>query len=414
MTDTAIATPSAQALAPVLAKDRIFNLDMLRGFAVLGILAVNAMAFAWPIDLQMSEAARPFALTGANGVGHWVVDIFFYDKFRTLFTMLFGVSVFLVGGDGSDPARGKLLVRRLLWLLAFGAIHGLAFWFGDILLHYAYCGLIVMLMRRWSAKRLLWIGGGISLFWGLVAVGFTLLFANLGPQFEEAMKAGQPQITPADVMATVEVYRTGALGALKENAEAWAMLQLVMSPVLIPITVPLMMLGLGLFKSGFLAGRSPVWIYVVLIAAAAANLAVFGIVKWGEMNGQTFSPGGLGEAAGGLAPLITLGYASLLILMARFGLKPLVAVFVPVGRMAFTNYLTQTLIMVTLFYAPWGPKWFGTMEPAALWGVVGAIWVAQIVWSPLWLSRFQMGPFEWAWRCLTYGRHVPLRKGAAV
>lgn len=414
MTDTAIATPSAQALAPVLAKDRIFNLDMLRGFAVLGILAVNAMAFAWPIDLQMSEAARPFALTGANGVGHWVVDIFFYDKFRTLFTMLFGVSVFLVGGDGSDPARGKLLVRRLLWLLAFGAIHGLAFWFGDILLHYAYCGLIVMLMRRWSAKRLLWIGGGISLFWGLVAVGFTLLFANLGPQFEEAMKAGQPQITPVDVMATVEVYRTGALGALKENAEAWAMLQLVMSPVLIPITVPLMMLGLGLFKSGFLAGRSPVWIYVVLIAAAAANLAVFGIVKWGEMNGQTFSPGGLGEAAGGLAPLITLGYASLLILMARFGLKPLVAVFVPVGRMAFTNYLTQTLIMVTLFYAPWGPKWFGTMEPAALWGVVGAIWVAQIVWSPLWLSRFQMGPFEWAWRCLTYGRRVPLRKGAAV
>ncbi|PZO05548.1 MAG: DUF418 domain-containing protein [Alphaproteobacteria bacterium] len=414
MTDTAIATPSARALAPVLAKDRIFNLDMLRGFAVLGILAVNAMAFAWPIDLQMSEAARPFALTGANGVGHWVVDIFFYDKFRTLFTMLFGVSVFLVGGDGSDPARGKLLVRRLLWLLVFGAIHGLAFWFGDILLHYAYCGLIMMLMRRWSAKRLLWIGGGISLLWGLVAVGFTLLFANLGPQFEEAMKAGQPQITPADVMATVEIYRTGVLGALTENAEAWGMLQLVVSPILIPITVPLMMLGLGLFKSGFLSGRSPVWVYSILIAAAAANLGVFGIVKWGEMNGQTFSPGGLGEAAGGLAPLITLGYASLLILMARFGLKPLVAVFVPVGRMAFTNYLTQTLIMVTLFYAPWGPKWFGTMEPAALWGVVGAIWVAQIVWSPLWLSRFQMGPFEWAWRCLTYGRRVPLRKGAAA
>lgn len=414
MTDTALVTGSPKGLSPVEAKDRIFNLDMLRGFAVLGILAVNAAAFAWPIDMMMSETARPFALTGANGVGHWVVDVFFYDKFRTLFTMLFGVSVFLVGGDGSDPARGKLLVRRLLWLLAFGAIHGLAFWFGDILLHYAYCGLIMMLMRRWSAKRLLWIGGGISLFWGLVAVGFTLLFANLGPEFEEAMKAGQAQVTPADVMAKVEVYRASILGALTENAKAWAMLQLVMSPILIPITVPLMMLGLALFKSGFLSGRSPIWIYAVLIVAAVANLAVFGVIKWGEMNGQTFSPGGLGEAAGGLAPLITLGYASLLIVAARFGLKPLMAVFVPVGRMAFTNYLTQTLIMVTLFYAPWGPKWYGTMEPAALWGVVGSIWAAQIVWSPLWLSRFQMGPFEWAWRCLSYGRRVPLRKGAAA
>ena len=413
MADTTVTTSSAQALAPVTAKDRIFNLDMLRGFAVLGILAVNAMAFAWPLDLQMSETARPFALTGANGVGHWVVDIFFYDKFRTLFTLLFGVSVFLVGGDGSDPARGRVLVRRLLWLLAFGAIHGLAFWFGDILLHYGYCGLIMMLMRGWPAKRLLWIGGGITLAWGLIAVGFTLLFANLGPEFEEAMKAGQPQVTPADVMATVEVYRTSVVGAFIENAKGWGMLQLMVSPMLIPVSVPLMMLGLGLFKSGFLAGRSPVWIYLVLVAAAAANLAVFAFVKWGEMQGQTFAPGGLGEAAGGLAPLITLGYASLLILAARFALKPLMAIFAPVGRMAFTNYLTQTLIMVTLFYAPWGPKWFGTMEPAALWGVVGAIWVVQIIWSPLWLSRFEMGPFEWVWRCLSYGRRVPLRKVAA-
>ncbi|MGV9008268.1 DUF418 domain-containing protein [Brevundimonas sp.] len=413
MTDTTVATSSAQALAPVTAKDRIFNLDMLRGFAVLGILAVNAIAYAWPIDMLMSETARPFVLTGANGVGHWVVDVFFYDKFRTLFTMLFGVSVFLVGGDGSDPARGKLLVRRLLWLGAFGVIHGLAFWFGDILLHYAYCGLLMMLMRRWSAERLLWIGGGISLLWGLVTVGLALLSANF-PQFEAAMKAGQPQITPADIMATVEVYRTSVAGAFLENAKAWGLLQVPMSPFLIPVTVPLMMLGLGLFKSGFLAGRSPIWIYAVLIAAAAANLAVFAIVKWGEMHGQSFAPGGLGEAAGGLAPLITLGYASLLILAARFGLKPLMAVFAPVGRMAFTNYLSQTLIMVTLFYAPWGPKWFGTMEPATLWGVVGAIWVAQIIWSPLWLSRFEMGPFEWVWRCLSYGRRVPLRKATAA
>jgi len=103
-----------------------------------------------------------------------------------------------------------------------------------------------------------------------------------------------------------------------------------------------------------------------------------------------------------------------LILMVRFGLKGITRIFVPVGRMAFTNYLTQTLIMVTLYYAPWGPMWFGTHSPVEMWQVVGAVWVAQLIWSPLWLSVFSMGPLEWVWRCLTYGRMVPIRKAAAA
>jgi uncharacterized protein len=86
--------------------------------------------------------------------------------------------------------------------------------------------------------------------------------------------------------------------------------------------------------------------------------------------------------------------------------------FAPVGRMAFTNYLTQTLIMVTLYYAPWGPMWFGTHSPSEMWMTVGAIWIAQLIWSPLWLSVFSMGPLEWLWRCLSYGRMVPIRKPA--
>ena len=82
--------------------------------------------------------------------------------------------------------------------------------------------------------------------------------------------------------------------------------------------------------------------------------------------------------------------------------------------MAFTNYLTQTLIMTSLFYMPWGPRWFGEVTPAGLWPIVAAIWVLQLIWSPLWLKRFEMGPLEWVWRCLTYGRRVPFRKVAAA
>lgn len=400
----------AVALAPVGIKDRIFNLDMLRGWAILGILAVNAMAFAWPVSVEMG-GAHPYPDTAANQWGHWVTDVFFADKMRTLFTMLFGVSIFLVGGERSDLARGKLLRSRLFWLAVFGLIHGLAFWYGDILLHYAYCGLLVMLMRSMKPAPLLWIGGGVTLLWGLIATFAPIIFAGLGPEFAAKMEAGQPKVSTEDVMATVAVYKAG-IGPWVENAKAWLMLQ-GMSLMLIPVSVPLMMFGLGLFKSGFFGGRSPAWLYILIVLVAAANLAVFGWATLPGVDPETLPIKGLDDAAGGMAPLITVGYASLLILLTRFGLKAVTSVLVPVGRMAFTNYLTQTLIFTTLFYMPWGPQWFGTMGPGGLWGVVGGIWIAQLIWSPLWLSAFSMGPLEWVWRCLTYGRMVPLRKASA-
>ncbi len=411
----AVDTESARApggLAPVGAKDRIYNLDMLRGWAILGILAVNAISFAWPFQLTMSEAPPPGVLSQADLIGLWVTDVFFSDKMRTLFTMLFGVSVFLVGGERSDSDRGRLLRRRLLWLGLIGAIHGAVFWYGDILLHYAYCGLLLMLMRSWSARRLLWIGGSITLLWGLVATGGYWAMANLPPEFASKMQAGMPASDPAAIQAAIDLYRTGWPAGLLANLQTWATFQLMATPFLILVTVPLMMVGLGLFKSGYLSGRSPIWVYLLVILAGGANLAAFAWWGWQEaMAGEGADPtGGLAAAAGGMAPLITLFYASVLILITRFGLKALTAIFVPVGRMAFTNYLTQTLIMVTLYYAPWGPMWFGTHGPAEMWMVVGAVWLAQLIWSPLWLSVFSMGPLEWLWRCLSYGRMVPLLK----
>ena len=403
---------AAGGLSPTAPADRIFQLDVLRGWAILGILAVNAVAFAWPFQVMVAEAPPPGATSHADLVGYWVTDVFFHDKFRTLFTMLFGVSVFLVGGEKTDERRGALLWRRLLWLGVFGLLHGVVLWYGDILLHYAYCGLLMMLMRSWSARRLLWIGGAISLLWAVVASAAAWGMANMPAEMAAQMEAGRPASSPEVIAEAVAAYRAGWPGGLMENIKVWATFQLMASPFLIPVTVPLMMLGLGLFKSGYLSGRAPLWTYLLIILIGGANLAVFAVWGWQEtMAPEGADPtNGLAAAAGGAAVLITLFYASVLILLIRFGLKPLVAWLAPVGRMAFTNYLTQTLIMVSLYYAPWGPMWFGEHGPAQIWAVVGAIWVAQIVWSPLWLSVFSMGPLEWIWRCLTYGRMVPIRK----
>ena len=412
--DVDSAPQARPVLTPVQPKDRIYNLDVLRGWAILGILAVNAISFAWPFQLIMSESPPPGVLSQADHIGLWVTDVFFADKMRTLFTMLFGVSIFLVGGERFDEDRGRLLRRRVLWLGLIGLIHGAVLWYGDILLHYAYCGLLVMMMRSWSARRLLWVGGSITLFWGLVATAGYWGMANMPAEFAAKMQAGMPATDPATIQAVVELYRSGWPTGLLENLKTWATFQLMASPFLIPVTVPLMLLGLGLFKSGYLSGRSPLWVYLLVLLAGGANLAAFAWWGWQEAMAPegTDPTRGLAAAAGGMAPLITLFYATVLILINRFGLKVLTAMFAPVGRMAFTNYLSQTLIMMTLYYAPWGPMWFGTHSPSEMWMVVIAIWVAQLIWSPLWLSIFSMGPLEWLWRCLTYGRRVPIRKPA--
>ncbi|MBB5747207.1 DUF418 domain-containing protein [Brevundimonas variabilis] len=413
----------AAALAPVAVKDRVVTLDVLRGFAVLGILAMNAAAFAWPFDLMMSPDLAPYLNNGilapADRTAAWVNDVFFSDKMRSLFSMLFGVSIFLVGGERSDRARGALLQRRLLWLGLIGLIHGLVFWFGDILLLYALSGLIMLLCRSWSAKKLLWVGGGITLFFALCQAGGSIGMAALPP--DVAAKFGGSGsnpfgATPESIVQSIAVYKDGLFGNFIANAKGWVFSALFALPIMPFATVPLMMIGLGLYKTGFWAGRAPVWIYGLLMALTAVNLSFLGLYEGQELAvPKAENPSrGLADAMGSFAPLVTLGYASALILLSTRGAAIVTRIFAPVGRMAFTNYLTQTLIMTSLFYMPWGPRWFGEVTPAGLWPIVGAIWVLQLVWSPLWLARFEMGPLEWVWRCLTYGRRVPFRKVAVA
>jgi uncharacterized protein len=111
------------------------------------------------------------------------------------------------------------------------------------------------------------------------------------------------------------------------------------------------------------------------------------------------------------SPFGTLFYVSLLILILKSGvLGFLLKMLAATGRMAFTNYIAQSLIMTTIF---WHMGHFGEVSRPELWAVVGGVWLAQIIWSPIWLSIFTMGPLEWVWRCLTYKRSVPLLRSRA-
>lgn len=397
---------------PVAADQRVVTLDVLRGAAVLGILAVNAAFFSLPLEaLDMAPEQSPFpAVPGASGVAQWVVDVFFTQKFVTLFSMLFGVSIFLVGGERGDEAKGRVLRRRLMFLALFGLIHGAAFWYGDILLLYAWSGLFVMLMRSMSAKSLIWIGAGATVFLATLQAAFVLAMVH----FPEVMAGLNESVSDTAVADAIAAYQSGWAGAMLQNLKAWGFATTASLLMYVFSIVPLMMLGMGLFKAGFFHGRVPTWIYLALIAGGATVLTLLGVLQWRELQ-----VGPVAEGTGGWAAvaesyplIITLAYASALILATTRGVGWLRQALVPVGRMAFTNYLTQTLIMTTIFYMPWGPRLFGQVDYPMQWAIVVGVWALQLIWSPLWLSKFTMGPLEWLWRRLSYGRGLPLRRTA--
>lgn len=411
MTEAAVSTSERDPVAepmPVRRADRLFSLDVVRGFAVLGILAVNAITFGMPEPVMMNPSLQPGGLEGEAATAWQVMHVFFQDKMRTLFSMLFGASIFLIGGERSDLTRGKLLRKRLFWLGLFGLAHGLFFWFGDILLLYALTGFVVMLTRSWSARRLLIVGAALNVALSALYVG-AIAVMRLAPP--EALADMNWDASPERIAGMIAEYQGTALDTTMTLMGNWVSTVPFMAIGFIPATAALMMIGMGLFKAGFLAGRSPTWIYGLFIVLGAAAAALI----WRESSAVINAGFPLVEtlmrpANTLLAPLVSLGYASLLILLARFGLRLILTPLARAGQMAFTNYLTQTLIMTTIFYGGRGLGYFGQVGWPEMWMVIIAVWVVQLIWSPLWLSQFTMGPLEWIWRRLTYGKGVALRR----
>jgi uncharacterized protein len=398
--------------APVSPDARILHLDVLRGLAVLGILLVNAPAFAMPIDVADHPLRSPLPFEAADQSAWWAMSTFFHQKFVTLFSMLFGVSLFLVGGERhADAERERVLRRRLFWLIVFGVVHGAVIWFGDILTLYGLMGLIMLRCRSWPPTRLLLVGAVLVLFTTLLMVGSQIGMDLAGPD-------GGP--VPADALAsTVEVrasiaeHQSGLGGSQWANLRMWGFLVIAQLIGFGPLTLGLMMWGLALFRLGVLQGRAPTRTYLLMAAAGGAALAVIGWSAQDQLrDGFPASTAGFDDLPNfTLAAVVTLGYIATVNLALRGRLlRPVFLALAPVGRMAFTNYIAQSLIMTTIFYAGRGFGLFGRLDWAEWSAIVIAVWALQLVWSPLWLSRFTMGPLEWLWRRLSYGRDIPLRR----
>lgn len=405
----------SELAAPVGRSDRIVAIDVLRGFAVLGILLINIQSFA------MIGAAylNPTANDKAEGWGFavWAFSYLFGDlKFMAIFSMLFGAGIVLM--SNSARARGvrpaPLHYRRQFWLLIIGLVHAHLIWYGDILVAYALLAMILFWFRRLRPRTLI-ILGVLSL---AVAFGTMFLAGISMPYWEPAEIAAQADdwAPPAEVAAAeIEAYRGGWLSQLPVRSQAALELETFVFMVYLGWRVAgLMLVGMALYGLGVLsAARSDRFYRNLALIGLGLGLPIiaFGIVQnvaHGFSVEYSMFQGSLFNYVGSLG--VALGYVAVVMLAVRRRWLPaLQERLAATGRMALTNYIAQSLICTWIFYGH-GLGWFESVSRPGQLGVVVAIWALQLIWSPWWLSRYRFGPLEWLWRTLTYLRVQPMAR----
>ncbi len=406
---------------------RIVTLDIVRGVAVMGILAMNIVAFGLPFQAYLNPVA--LGPIGEADFASWLVSFIFVDgKMRGLFSFLFGASLLLVIEQAEAKGESADIVhyRRMFWLLFFGLIHLYLIWFGDILVGYALVGMIAFLFRNLSQRALIRWAVGLLIVQLLVLAGLAASAALLQ----------QGATTPGAAPATVAEWQglESQFGAMTAQAKAREfalyrggygeiLVDRVRDQALGPVkglalfgweTLAYFLLGMAALRSGFLTGGWSAERYrKTALLGFGIGIPAYALLAWLLARGGFSVPMLFGLSMGATVPfrpIMVIATAALIILATRRG-GALADRIAAAGRAAFTNYLGTSLVMTTLFYG-YGGGLFGTLGRAQLWLVVIAMWMLMLLWSKPWLDRFLYGPLEWLWRSLARGAAQPMRRPA--
>ena len=405
-------------------EQRYISLDAMRGFAVMGILAMNIISFAMPEWAYITPAAYG-GDSLADQIAWFFAFIFIDGKMRGLFSLLFGASMMLVidRAVAKGESAAQVHYRRMAWLAVFGLAHYFFIWFGDILFLYAIIGMIAFRFRNWSPERLVKIACiifavGLAL-WG-IQFGALQIFqyfatrpdasADMARQFRELMDSADLAFNIAPDLA---LHRGSYVALTMDRLDEWS------TPFILVVqsigeTLPLMMIGMAMQKSGFMTGNwdaidyrrwvmrtLPVGLLLTLVLGVwivavdfdrITALAVF--FFWGAIP----------------RIMLTVGYAAVLILIIRrYQNHPMLARVAVTGRAAFSNYLGTSIVMTTIFYG-YGFGLFGHVGRTGLWVFVLGAWAVMLLWSKPWLMKFHYGPLEWLWRSLARGKVQIMRR----
>ncbi len=435
--------------SPTTQQQRLSSIDVLRGIGVLGILVMNMDNFGIPEALHDIPIGSPINnLFGPHAHLNLLVLIFkwvfFEGKMRGLFSMLFGAGVILMTSRaeqrGADKQIADIYLRRNMLLVLFGFLHGCLIWEGDILFLYGMAGLLFLYpCRNMKPKTLLLLGGFLAL---PVCTYFIFIYSGGVHDFsmsrDAAVIAGREQagqrvstgdkaieqawhtrlesqrITPETISTAMAAARQGYVEGVVTRLQMYFGPKAAFTNFFFAIeALSAMLIGMALFKMGFLTGELPyatyTWTAVVglliyvpttvagILKSYAGGFDLLSNEKW--LYGPYFFNRTVGMIA--ITSLIVMAIKGSL--FPRFQRR-----LAAVGKTALSNYLLTSLLCQFLFV--WGPwKLYGKLQYYQLNYVVVAIWILNLMISPLWLQHFEFGPFEWVWRSLTYLKPQAMR-----
>jgi uncharacterized protein len=405
--------------APVRPGQRILTIDILRGFAILGILLVNMALFNQSV-LNMAMRLTPPA-TPLDQVAEWFIKFFAEGKFYSIFSFLFGLGMAIQFSRAEERnARfGPFWIRRMLVLLVFGLIHAFLIWPGDILILYSVLGIALLLWRKARPRTLLiWVVIFLVLpllfnaaLWGLTALGTASLGdAEMAQLVDEQIANYGALGAQAD-----RIYAAGSFPEVTAQRARDMVFMFSVWPFMAFNVLAMMLLGLFAGKRRIfedIPGNLPlirrVWLWGLIIGLIGNGLYVtFGQQANRAMPSLANILSTLGQTFG--APALALFYMATLTLLAeRTVWRARLAPLANAGRMALTNYLLQSVICTILFYG-YGFGFYGKIGIAGGIVLTAAICAAQVVFSTWWLGRFRFGPMEWLWRTLTYEKRQEMR-----
>lgn len=433
-----------EAAIPVLPKERIDILDSLRGIAVLGILLMNIPYFALPSPAQFWDLVVMNEMGTINEKVWLVITGVLNGTMRALFCIMFGAGIILFTQRQEKKTPTVLSAdfyhRRHLWLLFFGLIHCyILLWPGDYLFLYGCCGLLLFTFRRLSVKGLL-IAALVCFLCMITRDNVELYRAkrviSMGERIEKidttVTKLSVDQQEKLDKMTSfkkkskVESRKEEMKHSLRKVRgnysdfyDYWSEFGFYIVTTMLYVEIwdllVFMLIGMAFFKSGVLTGnvRTRVyWLMLILglgIGVALGAIRIQNMLQY-EFNKFDYTKAVSFEFSEISRVFRSIGIFGLIMLLYKSGwFKWLFSLFKPVGRMAFTNYVTQSILMGLFFYGI-GFGMYGQLQRYEIYYVVGITWVIQIIWSHLWFRYFQFGPFEWMWRQLTYWKRFPIKK----
>lgn len=420
----------AGAPVPTQVEVRISALDFARGIALFGILLMNITGFGLP-----GAYSNPTVYGGATGADLWswiIITMGFEGTQRGIFSLLFGAGVVLMTKSldrSGIPNAQDLFFRRNLWLVVFGLIHAyLLLWIGEILFFYGVTALFVYGLRNAPTRVLVGIAVGGLLLQGAWNLGETLgkleaheafVAADAAKQAGDSLTAEQTgaietwqgmqrRFTPdsARLAKDVAAHQGGYVDVLTFQASdvfGWQSYSLYRHFFDI---FSMMLLGIVVLRNGIITATRSTGTYLAMAVVGygiglAVNYYEVRTILDSEFSLLGFSRADVTYDLGRLA--MTAGHLGVIMLVARSGvLQWLQRALAAVGRMAFTNYISHSIICAFVFYG-FGAGLYGELSRHQLYYVVAAIWVFQLIVSPLWLRRYRFGPLEFAWRWLTYG-----------